>query len=73
MAFSVPLKETCWDIMGKAADKPVYGLLGGEARPIPVYLSTGEMHPPEKRVNELCHNAAKAEKRTTQTIHAFSQ
>jgi L-alanine-DL-glutamate epimerase-like enolase superfamily enzyme len=47
------IEPACWDIMGKAADKPVYELLGGEARPIPVYLSTGEMHPPEKRVNEL--------------------
>ena len=47
------IEPACWDIMGKAANKPVYELLGGEARPIPVYLSTGEMHPPEKRVNEL--------------------
>jgi D-galactarolactone cycloisomerase len=47
------IEPACWDIMGKAAGKPVYELLGGEARPIPVYLSTGEMHPPEKRVNEL--------------------
>ena len=39
--------------MGKAANEPFYELLGGKARPIPVYLSTGEMHPPEKRVNEL--------------------
>jgi D-galactarolactone cycloisomerase len=47
------IEPACWDIMGKAANKPVYELLGGEARPIPVYLSTGEMHPPEERVNEL--------------------
>jgi L-alanine-DL-glutamate epimerase-like enolase superfamily enzyme len=47
------IEPACWDIVGKAASKPVYELLGGEARPIPVYLSTGEMHPPEKRVNEL--------------------
>jgi len=31
----------------------VYELLGGEARPIPLYLSTGEMHQPEKRADEL--------------------
>ncbi len=47
------IEPACWDIMGKAAGKPVYELLGGEARPIPVYLSTGEMHPSEKRVDEL--------------------
>jgi D-galactarolactone cycloisomerase len=47
------IEPACWDIKGKAAGKPVYELLGGAARPIPVYLSTGEMHPPEKRINEL--------------------
>ena len=47
------IEAACWDIMGKAAAKPVYELLGGEARPIPAYLSTGEMHAPEKRVDEL--------------------
>jgi D-galactarolactone cycloisomerase len=47
------IEPACWDIMGKAANKPVYELLGGKARPISVYLSTGEMHLPEKRVDEL--------------------
>jgi L-alanine-DL-glutamate epimerase-like enolase superfamily enzyme len=47
------IEPACWDIMGKAQGKPVYELLGGEARPIPVYLSTGEMHDPERRVEEL--------------------
>ncbi|MEJ2100932.1 MAG: mandelate racemase/muconate lactonizing enzyme family protein [Desulfobacterales bacterium] len=47
------IEPACWDIMGKAANKPVYKLLGGKARPISVYLSTGEMHAPEKRVDEL--------------------
>jgi L-alanine-DL-glutamate epimerase-like enolase superfamily enzyme len=39
--------------MGKSLGKPVYELLGGRARPVDVYLSTGEMHDPEKRVDEL--------------------
>jgi L-alanine-DL-glutamate epimerase-like enolase superfamily enzyme len=47
------IEPACWDILGKAEGKPVYELLGGEARPVPVYLSTGEMHPPEQRVDEL--------------------
>lgn len=47
------VEPACWDIMGKAAGKPVYELLGGVARPIDVYCSTGEMHEPEKRVEEL--------------------
>jgi L-alanine-DL-glutamate epimerase-like enolase superfamily enzyme len=47
------IEAACWDIMGKAEGKPVYELLGGTPRPIPVYLSTGEVHPPEQRVDEL--------------------
>jgi L-alanine-DL-glutamate epimerase-like enolase superfamily enzyme len=47
------IEPACWDIAGKAAGKPVYELLGGEARPIEVYCSTGEMHDPARRVDEL--------------------
>lgn len=47
------IEPACWDIMGKKEGKPVYELLGGKARSIPVYLSTGEMRDPEKRVDEL--------------------
>ncbi len=47
------IEPACWDIIGKKEGKPVYELLGGKAREIPVYLSTGEMHDPEKRVDEL--------------------
>lgn len=47
------IEPACWDIMGKKAGKPVYELLGGEARPIEVYCSTGEMHDPERRADEI--------------------
>ncbi len=47
------IEPACWDIMGKAQGKPVYELLGGAARPIEVYCSTGEMHDPHKRIDEL--------------------
>ena len=47
------IEPACWDIIGKKENKPVYELLGGTARPIEVYCSTGEMHEPEKRVDEL--------------------
>lgn len=47
------IEPACWDIMGKAAGKPVYELLGGRARPIPVYCSTGEMRQPQQRVDAL--------------------
>jgi len=47
------IEPACWDIIGKTEGKPVYELLGGHARPVAAYLSTGEMHAPEKRVQEL--------------------
>jgi L-alanine-DL-glutamate epimerase-like enolase superfamily enzyme len=47
------IEPACWDIVGKARGKPVYKLLGGRARPIDAYCSTGEMHAPEQRVDEL--------------------
>ncbi len=47
------IEPACWDIIGKSKGKPVYELLGGKARPINVYCSTGEMHDPHKRVDEL--------------------
>ena len=47
------IEPACWDIIGKVKGKPVYELLGGQARPVEAYLSTGEMHAPEKRVDEL--------------------
>jgi len=47
------IEPACWDILGKSQGKPVYELLGGEARPVELYCSTGEMHEPEKRVDEL--------------------
>jgi L-alanine-DL-glutamate epimerase-like enolase superfamily enzyme len=47
------IEPACWDIIGKKEGKPVYELLGGKARPIEVYCSTGEMHEPEQRAEEL--------------------
>jgi len=47
------IEPACWDIIAKTEGKPVYELLGGRARPVAAYLSTGEMHPPERRVQEL--------------------
>lgn len=47
------IEPACWDIVGKMKGKPVYELLGGNARAVPVYLSTGEMHDPERRIDEL--------------------
>ena len=47
------IEPAFWDIIGKSNGKPVYELLGGNARPIEVYCSTGEMHDPHKRIDEI--------------------
>jgi L-alanine-DL-glutamate epimerase-like enolase superfamily enzyme len=48
------MEAAFWDIRGKVENKPVWGLLGGEKPgPVPVYASTGEIHPPEQRAEEL--------------------
>ncbi len=47
------IEPACWDILGKSQGKPVYELLGGVARPVSLYCSTGEMHDPAQRVDEL--------------------
>ena len=45
-----PLEAALWDLAGKAAGRPVAELLGGTARPLPAYASTGEACEPEARV-----------------------
>lgn len=47
------IEPACWDIIGKMENKPVYEVLGGKPRAIDVYLSTGEMHDPQQRIEEL--------------------
>lgn len=47
------IEPACWDILGKSRGKPVYEILGGKARPVEVYCSTGEMHEPEQRIDEI--------------------
>jgi len=48
------IEAALWDIKGKVEGKPVWELLGGkEARVASVYASTGEVHPPEQRAEEV--------------------
>ena len=42
-----------WDIIGKVTGQPIYRLLGGGAEKILAYASTGELHPPEQRAEEV--------------------
>ena len=48
------IEAALWDIKGKFEGKPVWQLLGGsEAGRAPVYASTGEIHPPKQRADEV--------------------
>lgn len=66
------LEAAFWDIKGKVEGKPVWALLGGrEGGRVSVYASTGEVHPPARRaeeVLELCDMGFKAVKLR---VHSF--
>lgn len=66
------LEAAFWDIKGKVEGKPVWALLGGrEGGRVNVYASTGEVHPPAKRAEEvlaLCDMGFKAVKLR---VHSF--
>jgi D-galactarolactone cycloisomerase len=48
------MEAAFWDIWGKVEGKPVWTLLGGEeGGHVEVYASTGEVHPPEQRAEEV--------------------
>lgn len=42
-----------WDLIGKAASLPIHKLLGGGPEKILAYASTGEVHRPEARAEEV--------------------
>lgn len=46
------IEPAFWDIKGKLANKPVYELLGGTPREVPLYASTGEVKEPGARIEE---------------------
>ncbi len=47
------IEAAFWDLIGKKEGKPVYALLGGEGGRIPAYCSTGEVHDPKQRAEEV--------------------
>ncbi len=48
------MEAAFWDILGKVEGKPVWALLGGqEVDRVEVYASNGEVHPPERRAEEV--------------------
>lgn len=47
------LEPACWDIVGKARQKPVYELLGGRGGRVRLYASTGQVRSGADRVREV--------------------
>lgn len=50
-----PLEIALWDVLGKAARQPLYRLLGGHSNRVAAYCSTGELHSPAQRAEEVLH------------------
>ncbi len=48
-----PLEIALWDVLGKAANLPLFRLLGGQSNSVLAYCSSGELHPPAQRVEEV--------------------
>jgi D-galactarolactone cycloisomerase len=65
------MEAAFWDIRGKVEDKPVWALLGGEAGRAPVYASTGELHPPERRAEEVLRLREMGFKAVKLRVHSF--
>ena len=66
------LEAAFWDVLGKADGKPVWALLGGtEGGRVPVYASTGEIHPPERRAEEVLRLRKMGFKTVKIRVHSF--
>jgi L-alanine-DL-glutamate epimerase-like enolase superfamily enzyme len=66
------IEAAFWDIRGKVEGKPVWALLGGEqAGRVPVYVSTGEVHPPEQRAEEVLKLRDMGFKTVKLRVHSF--
>lgn len=46
------IEPAFWDIKGKIENKPVYALLGADPCDVNLYAATGEIKPPEARIEE---------------------
>lgn len=47
------IEPACWDVVGKAREKPVYALLGGSGGRVRLYASTGQVRTGAERVREV--------------------
>lgn len=65
------IEPAFWDIQGKLANKPVYELLGGRAREVPLYASTGEVKEPGARIDEAEARLAEGFSAIKLRVHDF--
>ena len=79
------MEAAFWDIKGKVEGKPVWALLsspsfppagggderGGRGQRIEVYASTGEVHPPEQRAEEVLKLREMGFKTVKLRVHSF--
>jgi D-galactarolactone cycloisomerase len=66
------MEAAFWDIRGKVEGKPVWMLLGGkEAGHAPVYVSTGEVHPPQQRAEEVLRLREMGFQTVKLRVHSF--
>ncbi len=66
------IEAAFWDIKGRVEGKPVWALLGGtEAGRAQVYASTGEVHPPEQRAEEVLKLQKMGFKTVKLRVHSF--
>ena len=64
------LEAACWDIIGKAAGKPVYELLGGSPGRVKLYASTGEIISREGQIEEVQKRLAEGFDSVKLRVHA---
>jgi L-alanine-DL-glutamate epimerase-like enolase superfamily enzyme len=66
------IEAAFWDIRGKIEAKPVWALLGGQAGGrAQVYASTGEVHPPEQRAEEVLQLRELGFRTVKLRVHSF--
>ncbi len=71
------LEAAFWDVLGKVEGKPVWKLLAGgegghgEIHRIPVYASTGEVHDPAQRAEEVLRLGEMGFKTVKLRVHSF--
>jgi L-alanine-DL-glutamate epimerase-like enolase superfamily enzyme len=64
------LEPACWDIVGKARQKPVYELLGGRGGSLRLYASTGEVRTGPARAREVEARLAEGFSAVKLRVHA---